>query len=633
MAFAMPPTAPAARHRMSLGWIRQAVIALTALALAVGTLGAAAEGSPVQAACGSFQSRVDAAASGSTITIPSGCTYKESVQISKPLTVNAYGATIDGENTRSTGLAIFGNDVTVNGLTVRRVKSDPHVGAVWSTNGASRFTFRDGVVKDSSTVCVSLNGGSDHRVLDSELTNCAKEGYFLNKVSGARFAGNDIHHNNPNLVWDTNQEAGGGKAMDSRNITFDNNVVRNNGGPGIWFDNNAVDVVVTNNRVYDNVTEGIFFEISNGARITGNAVWGNGFGNPRWGYGAGITISSSDRALVSGNTVAWNARGISVISQARQHSPHNDIVVRDNIIVQKAGAFVTGFYDDHGGSLYDSANRNSGSGNRYWVGVAEPSTDRFNWNGPISRLSGYNATRGEEGGRYLTLAERDAALAGARIPGPVVAPVPMFTFRAGYVTSAGSNPAKISWAKTTGASAYQLQLKRIGGSWVSVSLSSSKALSRDVLLKNQATYQARVRVKLASGAWSAWRYSAKVLMQRSAETSSAIGYTGTWKRVARSGAVGGYVRTSSTAGSTATFTFRGRAVAWLAPRGPSYGKAEVYVDGVLKKTVDLYRSSSQTRRVVFIWSWPSSGSHAVKIRVLGTAGRPKVDLDGFGVLN
>ena len=413
MAWSLPGRPTRASHpRFS---VRSAIpLVLLALVLAVGTQFGSADRWPAQAACGSFQALVNAAPAGGTITVPP-CTYHEAVTVQKSLTINATGVIIDGDNVRDKGLAVLANDVTVNGLTVMRVKAESHVGAVWTT-GISRFTFNNGVARDSSTVCISLNGGTGHHVSNSEFTGCGKEGYFMNGVSDTLFSGNRIHANNTAHGFDPAVEAGGGKTMASQRVTFSGNDVYSNGGPGIWFDVGAVDATVTNNKTHDNERAGIFFEISNGATISGNAVWNNGFGFVAWGYGAGITISSSDRAIVQNNTVAWNARGISVISQSRDLQPHNGNVVHDNVIVSSGGAFVTGFYDDHGGSLFDSSNGNSGYGNRYWVGAGEPSTDRFGWGGAKQRLGDYNGTPGEEGATYLTTSARDAALGAAGIP-------------------------------------------------------------------------------------------------------------------------------------------------------------------------------------------------------------------------
>jgi nitrous oxidase accessory protein NosD len=622
---------------------RPLLVVVVALTLELGASFGLAGASPVGAACGSFQSLVNAAAPGATITIPP-CTYHEKVRVTKPLTINAAGAIIDGDNVRDVGVAILADDVTISGLTVTHVKSDAHVGAVWTT-GVSRFTFRGGVARDSSTVCISLNGGTGHRVLDSELSGCAKEGYFMNGVSDTLFSGNRIHDNNTAFVWDPADEAGGGKTMASQRVTFDGNEVDHNGGPGIWFDNGVLDVSATNNRVHDNDRAGIFFEISDGARIFGNAVWNNGFGFAAWGYGAGITVSSSDRADVHDNTVAWNARGISVISQARPLQPHSGTVVHDNVVVSREGTFVAGWYDDHGDTLFNAPNANTGYGNRYWVGATEPSTDRFGWGGPKSSLAEYNATPGEEGAAYMTAAERDAALQAAGIPGidgtplpgtplptALRAAVPNLAFGAGEMAANASIPGRISWAATAGATAYQLQVQREGGAWKTLNLATPGSRSVGLAYERDGRYRARVRVKDATGAWSPWSHSTLVGTARYQETSPTIDYSGSWTRTRSLGASGAYVRFATSAGATATFGFVGQAVTWVALRGLGRGSARIYVDGVYRTTVSLYRSSTLVRSIAFVAGWSMRGPHAVTVKVIGTSRHPRIDVDAFAVL-
>ncbi len=637
---------------------------LVALVLAATAVGAPTQAPDTSAACGSFQSMVDSAASGSTITIPP-CTYTEIVEVRKPLTINAAGVTIDGGDTRAYGIKILASDVTVNGLTVTRVKGGAHVGAVWTT-GISRFTFRDGVARDSATVCVSLNGGSGHRILDSRMTGCGKEGYFANGTTDILFRGNRIDHNNTDLAFDPQSEAGGGKVMASSGVTFDSNEVDHNGGPGIWFDNGVSNVTVINNSSHDNHESGIMFEISSNATISNNAVWNNGFGHAAWGFGAGILVSSSDGARIIGNTVAWNARGISVISQGRNLSPHSGNEIRDNVIVSQGGSFVAGFYDDHGGSLFTNSNSNSGSGNRYWIGAAEPSNDRFHWSGPRSTLSAYNGTPGEDGGSYLSTSARDAALAAAGIgssgtpppapkpPAPPPAPkpptppkdpappkpsapkpdveTPTFSLRTGRHGLNDTVPARIRWGATAGASRYQLQLKRVGGEYVTVPLPTATARSKAIVLLTSKDYRARLRVKV-DGRWSDWATSATIDVDRAQETNAAIDYDGTWIRRSHPGASGGHLRAASDDGASATFEFTGRSVAWVAPKGPSRGSAEVWVDGSYRTTIDLRRSGPRARAVVFATSWSGRGDHTIEIKVLGTDGHPRVDVDAFIVLD
>jgi parallel beta-helix repeat protein len=612
-----------------------------ALALVGGGVPAVSSPAPVAAVTcpSSLQALIDATPSGGTVTVPP-CTYHQSLQVKRSITIHASGATIDGDNTRSTGVVVTGDDVTIDGLTVTRVHSDSHVGAV-NLQAGDRFTFRNGVIRDSSTVCLGMHGGAHARVTNTELTGCGKEGYFLNGMSDSLLDHNRIHHNNMALAYDWFVEAGGGKTMASTRVTFDQNEVAFNRGPGIWFDVGAKNAVITGNRVHDNDREGIFFEISSGATITGNSVWNNGWSYSPWGWGAGISVSSSDGAAISGNTVAWNARGISVISQARELSPHDHDTVKDNIIISAKGNRVAGWYDDHGGSLFASGNANSGSGDRYWVGDAEPTDYRFEWNGGCKTLACYNGTRGEEGASYLTTSERDAALGAAGIPSQSGSTVPPPGPRAGDPRisvggprlGARSVPAKISWTPIAIANADQVQLQRDGGSWTTLRLASPRSHSVGAALAPGHHYRARLRIRTAPSRWSAWATTATVVPGRYQERTSLATYgSGTWHRTASAGASGGHVRSATKKGAVASFRFTGRAVGWVATLGPSRGSARVYVDGKYRATIGLHAGSRQARRIVFRASWAASGSHTLLIRVNGTAHHPRVDVDAFAVI-
>jgi hypothetical protein len=53
------------------------------------------------------------------------------------------------------------------------------------------------------------------------------------------------------------------------------------------------------------------------------------------------------------------------------------------------------------------------------------------------------------------------------------------------------------------------------------------------------------------------------------------------------------------------------------------------VDGVLVRTIDTYRRSSAARQVMFTRSWGVSSRHTIRLVVLGTSGRPRVDFDAL----
>jgi hypothetical protein len=157
--------------------------------------------------------------------------------------------------------------------------------------------------------------------------------------------------------------------------------------------------------------------------VTGNEVWGNSWGpnGNAWAWGGGITLASSDHAEVDNNVVAWNADGITVVSQQRtDDAPHVEINVHDNTIAMSPGsdtaAYASGWAMDWAGILFNAASNNRGSNNRYWYPTAENSQSRYAWNGAKTRLADFEATPAEAGGSYLTTSQKDAALAGAGVP-------------------------------------------------------------------------------------------------------------------------------------------------------------------------------------------------------------------------
>jgi hypothetical protein len=62
----------------------------------------------------------------------------------------------------------------------------------------------------------------------------------------------------------------------------------------------------------------------------------------------------------------------------------------------------------------------------------------------------------------------------------------------------------------------------------------------------------------------------------------------TWQHVSATTASAGGYSVSGKKGASASFTFRGTSLSWVSAKGPAMGKVKVYVDGVLKGTVDNY---------------------------------------------
>lgn len=102
------------------------------------------------------------------------------------------------------------------------------------------------------------------------------------------------------------------------------------------------------------------------------------------------------------------------------------------------------------------------------------------------------------------------------------------------------------------------------------------------------------------------------------ESSPAITYTGAWTTLNSSGSSGGAIR-YATGSASASLTFVGTEVTWYTWNSASAGKVHVYLDGVLKATVDNYASSTKTRIVGYSVDGLTAGTHTIKIASSGTA--------------
>ncbi|MGH2477018.1 MAG: S8 family serine peptidase, partial [Candidatus Limnocylindrales bacterium] len=116
------------------------------------------------------------------------------------------------------------------------------------------------------------------------------------------------------------------------------------------------------------------------------------------------------------------------------------------------------------------------------------------------------------------------------------------------------------------------------------------------------------------------------------DATSLARYAGRWSTVSSTTASNGRLHRSTRAGSSVEFRTSLRAVAVVGRKNSTNGQAKVYVDGAYVQTINLYRSSTQSKTVVFNKSWPTNGVHSVKLVVVGTAGHPGVDIDAFAIL-
>jgi hypothetical protein len=67
-------------------------------------------------------------------------------------------------------------------------------------------------------------------------------------------------------------------------------------------------------------------------------------------------------------------------------------------------------------------------------------------------------------------------------------------------------------------------------------------------------------------------------------------------------------------------------------KGPGHGAVKLYLDGVLKATVDTYSATWKYRNYVYDFGPLTIGAHTVKLVNVGTVGRPRIDVQGMALV-
>lgn len=237
------------------------------------------------------------------------------------------------------------------------------------------------------------------------------------------------------------------------------------------------------------------------------------------------------------------------------------------------------------------------------------------------------------GGHIGPLPNLRAAIAGLSGTTDTTAPTvskPASSVPPGYSVSA-TVPVSTTWSgnDASGISAYAVYLQTNGGSWVQQTTATPTTAGITLSLTPGSTYLFAVAAKDGAGNWSQYSYGPTFGVGMWQENSGYVSYSTGWTASAWTSASGGYLDLSATAGASASFTFAGRNVAWIGTKSTNRGQAYIYLDGTYVKTVDLYAAATQARVVLASYVWPTSGTHTMKVVVVGTSGRPSVDVDAF----
>jgi beta-N-acetylhexosaminidase len=194
-----------------------------------------------------------------------------------------------------------------------------------------------------------------------------------------------------------------------------------------------------------------------------------------------------------------------------------------------------------------------------------------------------------------------------------------------------SVPVRTTWfaSDPSGIAQTSLEGQTSGGGWAIKTAPGSTATALVQSLAFGSTYRYAANATDRAGNTSGWAFGPTFEPLLSQQSSSSVTRLGAWTSAANSLASGGSLAYSTAAGASATFTFFGSSVAWVAYRGPNRGSAGVYIDGVLVRTVSLYSSVYAARQIAYATGWSANGAHTIRIVNLGTAGHPRVDVDAF----
>lgn len=214
------------------------------------------------------------------------------------------------------------------------------------------------------------------------------------------------------------------------------------------------------------------------------------------------------------------------------------------------------------------------------------------------------------------------------LPPVVAAP----QYRLTYPTKlAPTIPVQTLWSAADPSGVASFSVQRQAGDAapedVALPTPSSTTITEPIALGAVYGYAARATDSVGNG--SDWVPGPRAAVLLAEQASKGITYSGTWKSAANANASGGSLKYATRSGSSTTYTFTGAGVAWVAYRGPNRGAARVYVDGVLKKTVNLYAPTYSAKQVAFAFNWGTTGTHKIKVVAVGTAGHPRIDVDAF----
>ncbi|HET9851988.1 MAG TPA: FlgD immunoglobulin-like domain containing protein [Candidatus Limnocylindrales bacterium] len=195
-------------------------------------------------------------------------------------------------------------------------------------------------------------------------------------------------------------------------------------------------------------------------------------------------------------------------------------------------------------------------------------------------------------------------------------------------------PTKLTWVGTDlggGIASYDVQRSLDGGTFKTIISGRTAAYIYTAMVPGH-SYRYRVRARDGSGNVGPWSPSYTWYPGLTQQSKSGLSWTGAWISAGDAQNSGGSAKRTVAAGASVSYTFSGRAIAWVTTLRPDAGAVQVWLDGVLKATVDTRADATIYRQAVYSKTYSSYGTHTIKLVSVGTADRPLVTVDAFEVV-
>lgn len=220
-----------------------------------------------------LQSRIDAAAAGSTIEVGPG-QYAGPLVIDKPLTLLGQGfPSIDGDG-KGNVISILGEDVTVRGFHLHHSGID--------------------LRKDNAGIHIS----SDRAVVSDNRIDDVLHGIYVKKARNFRIFQNDIR--GKTTLPETERPSSEAIASDGSEYCSPLNINSRGNGIHLW---NSSDGEIDNNTVTE-TRDGMYFSFTRDTQVRGNQISGVRYG---------LHYMYSDNNNFQGNTFTDNAAGAAIM--------------------------------------------------------------------------------------------------------------------------------------------------------------------------------------------------------------------------------------------------------------------------------------------------------------------------------